>query len=101
MRETDVNRNAAAFFFLEPVGIDPRQGFDKRGFAVIDMARRADNDVFGHGFVRSPVEPVEQGFRATESACPEPLSREAARDRSPAWLARTEPHPQGCGLARQ
>ena len=48
VREADVDGDAAALFFFEPVGIDAGQGFDQRGLAVIDVPGGADDDGF-HG----------------------------------------------------
>ena len=40
--EADIDGDAAALLFLQAVGVDPGQGFDERGLAVIDVAGRAD-----------------------------------------------------------
>jgi hypothetical protein len=41
--ETQVDGDAALFFFFEPVGVLAREGFDQAGLAVIDMAGGADD----------------------------------------------------------
>ena len=46
MRETDVDGDAAAFFFFEAVGIHASQGFDERCLAMIDVSGGADDDGF-------------------------------------------------------
>ncbi len=45
-RETEVNGDAAAFFFFEAVGMRAGQRLDEGGFAVVDMAGGADDDAF-------------------------------------------------------
>src|SRR5262249_46387610 len=47
--ETEVDRDAAGFFLLQPVGIDTRQPADERRLAVVDVACGADD----HGAVSS------------------------------------------------
>jgi len=46
MCEADVDGDAAALLFFQAVGIDAGEGLDQRGFAVIDVARGADDDGF-------------------------------------------------------
>jgi hypothetical protein len=41
--EAEIDGDAARLFFLQPVPIDPGQGFDQRSLAVVDMAGGADN----------------------------------------------------------
>ncbi len=41
--KTQIDGDAALFFFLEPVGVLARQRFDQAGFPVIDMAGGADD----------------------------------------------------------
>ena len=79
VRETDVNGDATALFFLEAVGIDTGEGFDQRGLAVIDVAGCADDDVFGHGLFRSPLKGARQGFRAPWGQSPNSDSPEGRR----------------------
>lgn len=43
--ESQFDRDAAALFFDQDVSIDSGKGFDKEGFAVVDMAGGANNDV--------------------------------------------------------
>jgi len=45
--EAEINGDAAALLFFEPVGIGARQGLDKRGLAVVNVAGGADDDVLG------------------------------------------------------
>ena len=47
--ETEINRDSAALFFFEAVGIRPRQRLHERRLAVIDVAGCADNDVLYGG----------------------------------------------------
>ncbi len=47
--EAEIDRDAALLFFLEAVGVLAGQGFDERGFAVIDVAGGADDGVGGGG----------------------------------------------------
>jgi hypothetical protein len=42
--ETDIDRNAAPFFFFQAVGIDAGQRSYERGFSVIDMSGGAYDD---------------------------------------------------------
>ena len=44
VRETEIDRNAARFLFLQPIRISPRQGAHERALPVIDMAGRTDDD---------------------------------------------------------
>ncbi len=44
--ETQIDGDAALFFFFEPVGVLAGEGFDQAGFAVVDMAGGADD--IGH-----------------------------------------------------
>src|SRR3954462_5627794 len=46
VREAEIDGDAAAFFFLEAVGVDSCQGFHQRGFAVVDVAGGADDEGF-------------------------------------------------------
>ena len=50
VREAQIDGDAAAFFLLQPVGVDARERLDERGLAVIDVSRRPDDDVL-HGLV--------------------------------------------------
>src|SRR5581483_9469552 len=45
VRETDVNRDSALFLFLQTIRINTGERFDKRGLAVIDVARGSYDDV--------------------------------------------------------
>ncbi len=45
--ETEIDGDAAALFFGEAIGMRAGEGFDERGFAVIDVAGGADDDAFG------------------------------------------------------
>ena len=47
--EAEIDRDAALFFFLEAIGVLAGEGFDERGFAVIDVAGGADDGVGGGG----------------------------------------------------
>ena len=44
-RESQVNRDAAPFFFFQAVGVRAGERLDQRGFAVVDVSSGADNDV--------------------------------------------------------
>ena len=46
MGKTEIDGDAADFFFREAVGFDAGQPTDQSGFAMIDMAGRANQDVF-------------------------------------------------------
>src|SRR5581483_9108850 len=48
-REAQVDRDSPALFFLKPVRMRARQRFDQRGFPVVDVPRRSDNDALGCG----------------------------------------------------
>ena len=50
VREAQIDGDAAALFLLQPVGVDARERLHQRGLAVIDVSRRADDDVL-HGLV--------------------------------------------------
>jgi len=41
--KSQINRNAALFFFLEPIRILSGQRFDQAGFPLIDLAGGADD----------------------------------------------------------
>ena len=41
--KTQIDGNAALFFFLEPVGVLAGQSFDQAGFTVVDMSGGADD----------------------------------------------------------
>jgi hypothetical protein len=41
VREPQIDRDAAAFFFFETICIDPGECADQRRFAVVDMSGRA------------------------------------------------------------
>ena len=45
MRETQVDGDTAALFFGEPVAVNPGKSFHERRLAVVDMARRTDDNV--------------------------------------------------------
>ena len=49
MRESDIDGDAAALFFFQPVRVDAGQGLHQRGLAVVDVPRRADDDVLHAG----------------------------------------------------
>ena len=51
--EADVDGDAALFLLLEAVGVDPGQREDQARFAVVDVARRAGDDVT-HGVALTP-----------------------------------------------
>ena len=42
--KTNIDGDAAPFFFFEPVGVNAGEGLDQRGLAVIDMSGGADDD---------------------------------------------------------
>src|SRR5436853_7858913 len=44
MGESQVDSDSATLLFRETVGIDSGEGFDQRGFSVIDMSSGADDD---------------------------------------------------------
>ena len=46
MRETEINRDATPFFFLQPVGIDSSQSFHEGGLAMVDVPGGSYNDRF-------------------------------------------------------
>ena len=43
VRKAQVDRDAARFFFLQPVGVDAGERLDQRGFAMVDMPCGADD----------------------------------------------------------
>ena len=43
--ETEIDRDAAALLFLETIGVNARQRLDERAFSMVDVARRADDEV--------------------------------------------------------
>jgi len=45
MGKAEVDADAALLLFFEPVGIDAGQGVDERSLAMVDMSRRADDNV--------------------------------------------------------
>ena len=45
--KAQVNGDAAAFLFFEPVGIGAGQRLDKGGLAVVNVASGADNNMLG------------------------------------------------------
>ena len=45
--KAEIDGDAAALFFFETVGIRAGERFDERGFAVVDVAGGADDDVLG------------------------------------------------------
>jgi len=45
--KAEIDRNAALFFFLEPVGVLTGQRFDQSRLAVIDVSGGADDPVHG------------------------------------------------------
>src|SRR6185369_6083229 len=47
--ETDVDSNAALFFFFESIGVDAGERFDESRLSVIDVAGGPDNDVLHYG----------------------------------------------------
>src|SRR6266850_3860751 len=47
-REPDVDRDPAHLLLIEAIAVDSCEGADQLGLAVIDVARRADDDVL-HG----------------------------------------------------
>src|SRR5579862_358957 len=46
MSKANINRDAAAFLFFQPVGIDPCQCLDQSGFTVVYVAGRSHDDRF-------------------------------------------------------
>src|SRR5262245_16706812 len=42
-RKAEIDRDAASLLFGQTVGVDTGQGFDERGFAVVDVSRGADD----------------------------------------------------------
>src|SRR5579884_1595335 len=42
--EADINRDTAAFFFFEPVGVNTGERFYQRGFSMIDVSCSTDDD---------------------------------------------------------
>ena len=49
MCKAKVDRDAARFFFGQPVGVGPGQRFDQRGFAMVDVSGGGKNKVLlGH-----------------------------------------------------
>jgi len=44
--KTQIDSDAAPLLFLQPVRVDPRKSLDQRGFTVIDVPSRADNEGF-------------------------------------------------------
>ena len=44
--EAEIDRDSAALFFLEAVGVDAGESLDQRGLPVIDMPGRPDDDRF-------------------------------------------------------
>ena len=61
--KSKVNRDAAPFLFFQAVGMRPRQRFDERGFAVVNVAGRTDDDVLGrfHRVTRTDASGVGEG----------------------------------------
>jgi hypothetical protein len=51
--EADVDGDAAGFFLGQPVGVDAGEGLDQRGLAVVDVAGGAEDQVAGHGNLRT------------------------------------------------
>ena len=45
VREADIDRNAAPLLLFQAVSVDARECFHERGFAVVDVAGRAHDDV--------------------------------------------------------
>ena len=45
MREAQVDGDAAALFFGQTVGVDPGEGPDERGLAMVDMSGGAYDDI--------------------------------------------------------
>ena len=45
-REPQINRDSSPLFFRQPIRISSGQRLDQRRFAVIDMPRGPDNNVF-------------------------------------------------------
>ena len=45
--KAEIDGDAATFFFGEAVGMRAGEGFDERGFAVVDVAGGADDDALG------------------------------------------------------
>ena len=45
VRKPKIDRDAAPLFFLETVGINPRERLHQGGLAVIDVSRRSHDDV--------------------------------------------------------
>ena len=42
--KSDIDGDAAPFFFFQAIGINARQGFDQGGLAVIDMSGGSNDD---------------------------------------------------------
>src|SRR5215470_2821079 len=47
-REAKIDRDSAALFFFQAVGVGAGKGFNQRRFAVVDMAGGTDDDVLRH-----------------------------------------------------
>ena len=44
VRKSEINGDAAAFFFFEAIGVGAGQGADERALAVVDVTGGADDD---------------------------------------------------------
>ena len=53
VRETEIDRDAARFFFLQPIGIGPGERLHQRALPVIDVPGGSDDEGF-HVKKRSP-----------------------------------------------
>ena len=49
--EADVDGDAAGLLFGQPIAVDAGQRLDERGFAVVDVASRAEDEIAGHGLL--------------------------------------------------
>ena len=76
MRETEVNCDAARFFLRQTVGVRAGQRLDQRALAMINVARRRNNEmVLCHSRAVSPALPgriqhLEAAFALGQSAKP-------------------------------
>ncbi len=50
-REAQLDGDAAFFFLGQAIGVDAGQRFDERGLTVVDVARRAEDEIRGHDFL--------------------------------------------------
>jgi hypothetical protein len=69
--KAEVDGDPAALLLFQAVGVNASQGFDERGFAVIDMTGCADDDVMDAQSVPS----LRSGFRLRAPAALTPAKR--------------------------